>query len=419
MNKTVLTQDLAGLSGIVGKERSLNEVSQALHFFADSLRPGAVGALHVTCADESETECAEAFRKGFAQYLLPPLKQAHREPMRLANLGGQYEWGAARIAEDHYVAPRGFKLIVVKINSHVGIQIPTTPSAPGEIQQERLGVLRRYGSESSCCGALHALLGGSTLPFAEGTRELLRSEGLDRESILHDDSKVDPATRMLAAALVSSRLQARKAILDIQDYRPSTPTYWLIVSCVTLNRAARDTEIVTGFYVADTRDGDHTPIYHGLGDDPSAYRITRLRQGFIIADDRSGFTRAGRDHRALAMNRLSEIERKNLFVGDERLEQIRQDVAANKHLDPGHARTLLRLALPVLAEVAPVPVAVWVFAEGAVGIHHAFKVDALTRELSNSEKARVILEDIHARIDQLDPDRAEAMVELLVREYSQ
>ena len=404
---------------MVGKERSLNEVTQALHFFADSLRPGAVGAVHVTCADESEMECVEAFRKGFAHYLLPPLKFAHREPMRLANLGGQYEWGAARIAEEHYVAPGGFKLIVVKINSHVGVQLPTDPAPPGEIPEVRLGVLRRYDSESPCCGALHALLEGSTLPFAERTRELLGSEGLDRESILRDDSKVDPATRMLTAALVSSRLQARKAILDIQDFLPSTPTYWLIVSCVTLNRPARDTEIVTGFYAVDTRGGDHTPTYHGLGDDPSTYRITRQRHGFIIEDEGSGFTRAGRDHRTLAMNRLREIQGEDLFVADERLDRIRQDVAANKHRDPRHARTLLRLALPVLAEVAPVPVAVLLFAEGAVGIHHAFKVDALTRELSNSEEARAILEDIHARIDQLDPARAEAMVELLVREYSQ
>jgi len=404
---------------MVGKERSLNEVTQALHFFADSLRAGVVGALHVTCADESETECAEAFRKGFAHYLLPPLKLADRVPMRLANLGGQYEWGAARIAEQHYVAPRGFKLIVVKINSHVGVQLPTDPVTLGKIPAVRLGVLRRYDSESPSCGALHALLEGSTLPFAERTRELLGSEGLDRESILRDDSKVDPATRMLTAALVSSRLQARKAILDIQDYLPPTPTYWLIVSCVTLNRPARDTEIVTGFYVLDTRGGDHTPTYHGLGDDPSTYRITLRRQGFTIEDDRFGITRAGRDHRALAMKRWREIERDDLFVGDERLDRIRHDVAVNKHLDPHHARNLLRLALPVLAEVAPVPVAVLLFAEGAVGIHHAFTVDALTRELSNSEAARAILEDLHARIDQLDPERAEAMVELLVREYSQ
>ena len=181
MNKTVLTQDLAGLSGMVGKERSLNEVTQALHFFADGLRPGTVGAVHVTCADESEMECVEAFRKGFAHYLLPPLKSAHREPLRLANLGGQYEWGAARIAEEHYVAPRGLKLIVVKINSHVGVQIPTTPSAPGGIPEVRLGVLRRYDSESPCCAALNALLEGSTLPFAERTRELMGSEGLVRE----------------------------------------------------------------------------------------------------------------------------------------------------------------------------------------------------------------------------------------------
>jgi hypothetical protein len=74
--------------------------------------------------------------------------------------------------------------------------------------------------------------------------------------------------------------------------------------------------------------------------------------------------------------------------------------------------------LPVLAEVAPVPVAVLLFSEGAASIHHAFRIDSLTRDLEASSDARDVLRDMHAEIDQLDPGRAAALVRLLAEEYA-
>ena len=79
------------LHELVGGERSLAEVAQALHFSSVGLSAGAVGAMLITCADESEHECEEAFQRGLAQYLLPSLKLGRRSAMRLANLGGRYE----------------------------------------------------------------------------------------------------------------------------------------------------------------------------------------------------------------------------------------------------------------------------------------------------------------------------------------
>jgi hypothetical protein len=104
-------------------------------------------------------------------------------------------------------------------------------------------------------------------------------------------------------------------------------------------------------------------------------------------------------------------------IDDKRLERIREDVARDKHRNHQHARQLLRIALPVLAEVMPVPAAILLFAEGAVGIHHAFRAHRLAREMEGSEDARKILAEVHDRIDQLDPARAEALIELLMREY--
>ncbi len=58
------------LREIVGVDRSVDHVSRVLCFVSETLRPPAVGAMHITCADESELECVNAFQRGFAQYVL-------------------------------------------------------------------------------------------------------------------------------------------------------------------------------------------------------------------------------------------------------------------------------------------------------------------------------------------------------------
>jgi len=414
------------LRQLVGHEKSLREVTQTLYFSADSLGSAAVGAMHVTCADESERECADAFQHGFVQYMLPPLKPGSASTFRLANLGGQYEWGAVRIAEPHFAtsdAGDRFKLLVVKINAHVAFEDnPSQHSGPSEVSETRpftLGTWKRYGRESPCCGALHALLEGHREPFAEELREAFSSEGHDRVAALLDESRVDPTYRPLYAAIVSARLQARKVVLDIQDYSPVTPTLFLVLACVTINRHGPDTEILSGIYTVDGRDGGRDATYFGLGDDPADYDIRiGSRDRFIVSDEHVGSERKGRDHRALVREQLrTQTTRQLANVQDDRLERIRQDVSQNKHHQHHHAKTLLRAALPILAEVAPIPAAVLMFADGAVGIHHAFRVHRLAREMEGTGEARQILDEIEGKIDTLDGDHAAALLEMLMNEY--
>jgi hypothetical protein len=163
------------LRKLVGRERSMREVCQCLHFFATGISPSAVGALQVTCADETEFECVGVFQKKFVHFVLPRLKFAQQAPLRLANLGGRYEWGAIRVAEKHFATPDsrdGFKLMVVKVNSHT-----SKSEVDGEV---RFGSLQRYDVPSSCCGALDALMRGRTQPFVSDLRDAFVSEGLDR-----------------------------------------------------------------------------------------------------------------------------------------------------------------------------------------------------------------------------------------------
>jgi len=411
------------LRELVGRERALRQVSQALYFAARQRDNAAVGAMHVTCADESENECVDRFQQGFVQYLLPPLKFARAAPFRLANLGGRYEWGAIRLAEDHYSTPAAdnrVKLVVVKINSHVAHEELGGPpdGTPAATPRFRLGVYKRYGKDSHCCGALHALLHGASDPAAQELREAFLSEGRDRIATLLDDTRVDPPYRPLFAALVSARLQARRVVLDIQDYQPVSPTYFVVLPCVTINRHDRDTEIVAGLYTVDGKDGGCEATYYGLDDDPGGYDIRTRNRLFEVTDEHVGRARRARDHRALVREQWQRsTEEGPVEIRDERLERIRADVARNKHRHHAHARKLLRASLPILAEVAPVPAAILLFADGVAGIHHTFRVHKLAKEMRGTHEARQILDEVHASIDQLAPDRAEALIELLMNEY--
>jgi len=262
------------------------------------------------------------------------------------------------------------------------------------------------------------LLQGSHQPYVADLAEAFESEGHDRIGALTDASRVEPRYRPLYAAIVSARLQARKALLDIQDYSPLSPTYYVVLPCVTINRVERDTEIVCGMYQVDGRSGGNEAIYCGLGDRPEDYATTIRNRRFQVTDAQFGKERKGRDHRALVRSALRESAiGGRIKIHDERLERVRAEVARGKHRQPRHTRELLRIALPVLAEVAPIPAALLAFADGATGIHHAFKVHKLAKEMKGTVEARQILNEIEGRIDQLDGERAEALLELLVADY--
>ena len=56
----------ASLRDVVGRERSVRSLCQGLHLGTAELGATSVGAMHITCADESEHECVTAFQHGFA-----------------------------------------------------------------------------------------------------------------------------------------------------------------------------------------------------------------------------------------------------------------------------------------------------------------------------------------------------------------
>jgi hypothetical protein len=349
---------------LIGREHDIDDVGRSLYAFACASGAPAFGALHLTCSDESEKECIDAFQHNFATHLLPNLKLGERSIFRIANLGARYEWGAAHIAEEHYStseARKRFKLMLVKINSHVCVDRTD--------QGHSFGRMRRYDSESAYCGALHALMGGSRMPFADDIEEALASDGSNRLRRLLDDSRVSADDRSLFVALASARTQARRAMIDIQDRRPESPTLYVVLPCVTLNKRAKDGEIVCGVYVADWRAKQPVHQYRGLGGDPAAYSVERTEGGLRVSDDQIDILRPARNHREL----------------------VKETWERNGAPESSRAAVLL-------------------FAEGIAGIHHLHRAQRLAGGGASREDAGILIEDVRRGLGQLPEDfKARAM----------
>jgi hypothetical protein len=408
--------DMDAIRELIGREQDLEHVTRQLRFFVEELRAPVVGALHVTCSDESEHECIETFQRGFVDTLLPQLKLWSQSPFRSSNLGGRYEWGAVRVAEQHYATPEsreGAKAILVKVNSHVSVAQTGT-----EVQY---GPMERYQTESHACGALHALLENERWPFTDELRELFSDKAIDRIAILRDPERVDPRYRYLLAAVLCARLHARRAVLDVQDYRPTTPTFYLIVPCVTLNRPERDTEIVCGVYYADYRTEQASVEYCGLGDEPDKYQVAYDCGTLVITDAQIHAPRPASDYRKLLLQEARKhLDRRGVKAkvqGDERVQSIVAEAQAARHHDPAYARLMLKALLPLLAELTPVTAALALFGYGLADIHHIYRVHRLARQVTGHEEARRILDDIHARVDRLPPEQARSVIDLLLAQH--
>jgi len=69
------------------------------------------------------------------------------------------------------------------------------------------------------------------------------------------------------------------------------------------------------------------------------------------------------------------------------------------------------------AAVSPVPAAMVLFGEGILAIHHSTRAHRLVAEAQADPVARHMLAEMHGSIDELEPEQAQHLVELLVREY--
>lgn len=380
---------------LLGQEVDLDTCNRAVRELAQTERPAAVGAIHVLCSDECERPAMESFQRWVSDALLPDLKHSLRSAFRSANLGARYEWGAARVAEEHFAIPGhgdDVKVLIAKISSHVALS--------GSEKEPCFGTLNRYHSPSSCCGALGALLAGARRPSIDEIRECFSYDDIPRLGMLHDPDTIAPALKSLIAAVVHARLQARAAMVDIQDYLPATPTISLVLATVTVNRPQQDTEFVVGLYRADSRQGLGSGEYIGLGDDPSQYIFSNTGGRARIRDQQTNELRPARDHRALIGDQL----RKHFasIDTDLHLSKNMANVARTGRLDTlESARQTLETMLSVAADAAPVPFAMLLFARGMAGIHHLYRLHHLARGTAGGDTARAIIREVSDQITEI------------------
>lgn len=362
----------------------------------------------MTCSDETEREIVESFQHWFAEPLLPELKYWSRSVFRSANLGGRYEWGAIRIADEHYDNPDlrdGQRVLAIKLNPHVAVdRSGTTPA---------FGKLDRYSRKSSCCGAIHALLDGVRHPAMDEPRDAFRYDDRDRLAMLLDPQVVAPEFRSFVAAVVNARLQARSAIVDIQNYAPELPTYFIVLPRVTLNRSHRDTEFVVGMYWADSREGIGKAHYVGPGDDPSAYRISHHRM-LAIEDNHLKQPREARDHRHEVVTEWRARHADVPAVDDARLQQVVREVRANAAPSASMAQETLKTLLWIAADAAPVPLSMLLFAKGLAGVHHLYQVHRLARGTAEPEQALDIIEEVADQVNKYTAEQSISAVHAIM-----
>lgn len=268
------------LQKLIGKGSSMRKVSDRIFRFAHDLRPAVVGAHQINCSDESERECVETFHSVVVRPLLPKLKYWAQSSFRTVNLGARYETGSIGIAENHYAtkaSKRSFKLLIVKVNSHVSVTEKKGHTVFGQ--------KNRYDKESVYCGALHALLEGADTAFTRQLHEVFSMHHIDRVGYLTQSCK--KSERALYAAICNASLQAQLAVRDILATPSSTPTCYLVVSAVTINRCEmHDNDLVAGIHFIDEREGARKQSYHGLGSDPARYQWS-LAAGKVIVSERA------------------------------------------------------------------------------------------------------------------------------------
>ncbi len=394
---------------LVGVERELSTLVTRLRDAVHTVRAPTVGAMQITCSDEAQRETLEVFQRSFVEYLLPSQSSAaDKSPFRTNNLAGRYEWGSVSVAEDHFAdTGAAWKVLVVLCSAHVAVS--------DGIDGASYGSMRRYGGPSAYCGALHRLFDDppSTLPALRELGDDFRADGVDRVARLRDE--VGDRTRYLMAAICHARLTARKAMLDVQDHRPASPTLYLVVPTVTINRPGHDHGLIVGAYVADHLTPERTETWVGLGDRPERYVLHETSQGALV-EDAELVPRSARDHRAMILDGWRSAHRPP-ELDDPRLAEAVAAVAETGARGGGYSRPALATALGLLAETNPVTGALFMFGNGLIGMHRVADAQRLLREAADDDVARDMLAELMPAIDRLDPDQASHLARLLTEQF--
>lgn len=412
------TRDLAGL---IGEEQHFGATGRAIVAMARSAGAKHVATLHVTCSDEREKECADDFVSTVVRELGAGTF-SRRAPMRTANLGARYEWGAAPLATDHFNASgTEGSLLIIKTSAHVGYVERT--------HEREYGMVEREHNTSTACGALGCLLDSVSQPFTHELELLFHSENVDRLGMLRDSTVVPDKYRPLVASLMNARLQAREALLDVGEAArrnpEQAPSQVLIVSSVSMNRPGADNELLVGFY-SGVRDAAApcglTFTWTGLPSDPSALHVNHRTASLVVTHDGppTRWARGPKAHRDLPLAHLRAAPSEPAPAAvhsavDDAVQAIQSDLANQKK--PG-AKLALAGAAVVIGEVMPIAGLALLFSSGAIKLHYAWRVHRVTSGHATEDEARALFAEVADNMDELSEAEARQVVDRLASELN-
>lgn len=184
---------------------------------------------------------------------------------------------------------------------------------------------------------------------------------------------------------------------------------------MTLNRKQRDAELVVGYYLADRRDSSNIE-YHGLGDDPSEYRVSITHHRVVVEDNHVGQPRAARDHREEILD-LWMQRRQQSVSSDPRLDELIQQATPEQLQDPQLAKDIAKTLGWLMLDLSPIPTSVLLFAKGAAGAHHLYNAHRLARGEDDPQAAKRIVSEFIENVDSLSPEQARGVVDSLLAHH--
>ena len=405
------------LERLIGREQRLGAVSHAIVAAARTSKSKRVATLHITCSDEREKESADEFVNTVVRELSGG-PYSRRAPMRTANLGARYEWGSAPLAANHFAAEgTEDSLVVIKVSSHVGY------IEHGD--KREYGLLDRELATTFSCGAICCLLDGASKPFTKEMDLLFGSEGLDRLGLLCDPTVVPPFDRAAIAAVINSRMQARKAMLDVGEHSwrnpGQSPESILVVSTLTINRPGVDHECLIGFYSGVLDSAEPSGIrfsWTGLPDDPRLIKVSHEAGALYLTsgEPTTRSARGPREHRRLPLHSVlhepptpDEVH----SAVDVAIEEIQSNLEQRKH--PA-AKLALAGVVALIGELMPIAGLALLFSSGAVELHHAWRVHRVASGQATETEARALFEEISDNFDHLSENDAKLAIDRLAIE---
>ena len=130
----------------------------------------------------------------------------------------------------------------------------------------------------------------------------------------------------------------------------------------------------------------------------------------MVSEKESFEDRSARDHRELA----TEGWKSALPFSAEKISEVRKNPELSRAAKP-----ILKGLVYGMGSAAGIPTALFLFGEGLVGVHNAWRAHRLLREAGSDEDVQMILTEFQSRIDSLPEEKAEKALQALLARYGE